>query len=207
MSASNTKNEIRQKLLEQRKHFDPYNYDAKNATICQNVVQVIQSLPLPKNVPGNSRDIPNIGLYWPLKGEPDLLKISMIIENHIELPKFMGSDFLRETEMVFVRYHPGDFVEKVRGYSELQQPVSNNEMMPSVLVVPGIAFSIKGYRIGFGAGHYDKYIAKVRSIYTPITIGVCFHENLYENLPSEAHDQQMDYIVTDEVIIKTAIRD
>jgi 5-formyltetrahydrofolate cyclo-ligase len=191
-----TKEEIRKKLLEERKTFDEYKYDEKNEAICKNTVQVINSLPKIFNVPGNSRGIPNIGLYWPLKGEPDLLKIAMLIENHIELPK------LKDPEMVFVRYHPGDFVEKVRGFSNLYQPVSQNEMMPSVVVIPGIAFSIDGYRIGFGKGLYDMYLSKIRKIYTPVTIGVCFHEHLYEQLPIESYDQQLDYIVTNEVIIK-----
>ena len=67
--------------------------------------------------------------------------------------------------------------------------------------MPGIAYSLKGDRLGFGVGHYDRYFVKNNSIQSTIKIGVCFHENLYENLPREPHDIQVDYIITDKTII------
>jgi len=66
---------------------------------------------------------------------------------------------------------------------------------PDVVVVPGLAFTAAGDRLGQGGGWYDRYLAQVRSGCT--TIGVCFAEQIVDTLPIEAHDITMDHVVTD----------
>jgi len=66
---------------------------------------------------------------------------------------------------------------------------------PDVVVVPGLAFTSAGDRLGQGGGWYDRYLAQVRADCT--TIGVCFVEQIVEILPIEPHDVTMDHVVTD----------
>ena len=71
---------------------------------------------------------------------------------------------------------------------------------PDVVVVPGLAFTAAGERLGQGGGWYDRYLAQVRADCT--TIGVCFAEQILDTLPVEAHDVTMDHIVTERGVVR-----
>ena len=88
-------------------------------------------------------------------------------------------------------------IKKDFGFKILGPSLKSIEVTPEVILVPGLAFSEKGERLGRGKGFYDKYLSQYRGI----KIGICFSEQLIENLPSEKHDETLDYIVTDERII------
>lgn len=64
-----------------------------------------------------------------------------------------------------------------------------------VVVVPGLAFTVAGDRLGQGGGWYDRFLAGVGS--DAVTIGVCFGEQLVDRLPIEPHDVRVDHVVTD----------
>jgi 5-formyltetrahydrofolate cyclo-ligase len=66
---------------------------------------------------------------------------------------------------------------------------------PDAVVVPGLAFTVGGDRLGQGGGWYDRFLAAIRTDCT--TIGVCFAEQILDALPVEAHDVTMDHVVTD----------
>ncbi|RTK92335.1 MAG: 5-formyltetrahydrofolate cyclo-ligase [Rickettsiales bacterium] len=180
------KNNIRKKILLERASFKELDYFFKNEEIINNVKIVLNKLYTKKNLV--------LALYWPLKGEPDLIKLTINSNYIVSLPK------MREQDMDFVRYDLGS--ELVQSFGKkLMQPTSNVKTIPDVVIVPGLAFSLHGYRIGFGYGYYDKYFAKIKNISKIIKIGVCFHEYLYEYLPNEEHDIKMNYIITNQTII------
>ena len=64
------------------------------------------------------------------------------------------------------------------------------------ILVPGLAFTKQGHRLGRGGGFYDRYLAQLPA--TTLKIGVCFAVQLVEALPSEPHDQRMNAVVTEE---------
>jgi len=64
-----------------------------------------------------------------------------------------------------------------------------------LIVVPGVAFSCDGFRLGYGRGFYDRQLAGKPA--TTIAVGLCFGFQLVSQLPIEEHDQQLDYIVTE----------
>ena len=184
---------LRAQILENRKIFDESSYFSANNKIVSSVQELILSL-ISSKKRGTLDKRGIIGLYWPMKGEPDLLKLAVSSNWIVGLPKIRG------TKMDFVRYDAGVILER-SNFGKLMQPKNNSKLSPNIIVVPGIAYSLKGDRLGFGAGHYDRYFVKNNSIQNTIKIGVCFHENLYENLPREPHDIQVDYIITDKTII------
>jgi 5-formyltetrahydrofolate cyclo-ligase len=67
---------------------------------------------------------------------------------------------------------------------------------PDVVVVPGLAFTAGGDRLGQGGGWYDRFLAGRRA--DCVTIGVGFREQLVESLPTEPHDVRLDHVVVDE---------
>jgi 5-formyltetrahydrofolate cyclo-ligase len=66
---------------------------------------------------------------------------------------------------------------------------------PDVVIVPGLAFTADGDRLGQGGGWYDRFLSNIRPICT--TIGVGFGQQLVESIPTEPHDVTLDHIVTD----------
>lgn len=69
---------------------------------------------------------------------------------------------------------------------------------PSVLVVPGLAFSKEGKRLGRGKGFYDRYLENK----TVFKIGVCAEKQVVDELKTEDHDVRMDIVITEKNIYK-----
>ncbi|SHJ31767.1 5-formyltetrahydrofolate cyclo-ligase [Parasporobacterium paucivorans] len=70
------------------------------------------------------------------------------------------------------------------------------------IVMPGLAFSKEGGRLGYGAGYYDKLLEHKSE--KTVTVAPSFEEFVLENLPIEPHDVRMDYVVTDSKIYKSS---
>ena len=71
------------------------------------------------------------------------------------------------------------------------ESVGNNVPFNFVLV-PGVAFSPNGYRLGRGKGYYDKFLSKYSNLFT---VGVCFREQFYLDIPTEPHDIPMHKVI------------
>jgi 5-formyltetrahydrofolate cyclo-ligase len=78
------------------------------------------------------------------------------------------------------------------------------EVAPDILLVPFAAFDRAGYRIGYGAGYYDMTLSALRAKKKTIAIGVGFALQEVKKVPVEAHDQRLDYILTEAGVAFTA---
>ena len=68
-----------------------------------------------------------------------------------------------------------------------------------VCVCPGLAFSEQGHRLGSGGGYYDRFLA----IHRPrLAIGLALEKFVVRELPEEPHDRKMDFVITEERVIK-----
>jgi 5-formyltetrahydrofolate cyclo-ligase len=61
-----------------------------------------------------------------------------------------------------------------------------------LVIVPGLAFTLAGARLGQGGGYYDRFLERM----TAPRIGACFIEQLIDELPMLEHDQRVDRVVT-----------
>jgi 5-formyltetrahydrofolate cyclo-ligase len=68
-----------------------------------------------------------------------------------------------------------------------------------VIIVPGLAFTRTGNRIGYGGGFYDRFLIKTNAV----SIGLAFDKQVINKLPHNKDDSILDYIVTEKEIIKT----
>ncbi len=68
-----------------------------------------------------------------------------------------------------------------------------------LILVPGIAFTPKGGRIGMGKGFYDRFLSKTKAI----KIALAYEEQISSTLPLEQHDIAMNIIITDKNIYRT----
>ena len=63
----------------------------------------------------------------------------------------------------------------------------------SIIIVPGLAFSRQGCRIGYGGGYYDRYLSENKAF----SVGLCYDEMLCDSIPTEKHDVPVSAVVTD----------
>jgi 5-formyltetrahydrofolate cyclo-ligase len=77
------------------------------------------------------------------------------------------------------------------GVAEPQGPALPFALVDFV-IVPGLAFTLAGDRLGYGAGHYDRFLSKV----SVPNAGVCFAEQLVDELPVEAHDVRVQRVIS-----------
>jgi len=66
---------------------------------------------------------------------------------------------------------------------------------PDIAIVPGVAFDVRGNRLGYGAGCYDRLLPLLRE--DCLKIGVAFEIQLADSLPADHHDFRLDMIVTE----------
>lgn len=60
------------------------------------------------------------------------------------------------------------------------------------VIVPGLAFTTKGDRLGYGRGYYDRFLPTLSAT----SVGVCFTEQLVDDLPLADHDVRVDLVVS-----------
>ncbi|MDA3903486.1 MAG: 5-formyltetrahydrofolate cyclo-ligase [Desulfuromusa sp.] len=88
--------------------------------------------------------------------------------------------------------------ELVPGAFGVAEPVSGKKISVAeldLIVVPGVAFDLLGGRLGYGRGFYDRLLAGKLS--STVSVGFCFESQLCDLLPTEAHDQGLDFIATE----------
>lgn len=110
------------------------------------------------------------------------------------IPKSRGMDF----------YIIDDFSQLEVVYMNLQEPkTSITRYAPpdeiDLMIVPGVVYCRKGYRIGFGGGYYDRYLAG----YGGHTRSLAFGVQLAEAIETEAHDIPVEGIYTEKGYIET----
>ena len=91
--------------------------------------------------------------------------------------------------------------EFVRGRFGLWEPKHRREVDVEELdlvIVPGVAFDRRGYRLGFGRGYYDRFLSQVSAP----KVGLAFDFQVVPRIPEDPHDQRLDYLVTEEGIFR-----
>ena len=61
-----------------------------------------------------------------------------------------------------------------------------------LVIVPGLAFDVKGHRLGRGLGFYDRFLTKIPNAYT---IGIAFEEQVFETIPYDENDVLVDELI------------
>ncbi|MEY3196930.1 MAG: hypothetical protein RLZZ59_298 [Pseudomonadota bacterium] len=134
-----------------------------------------------------------LGIYIAQKNEFDISSLML------KFPKMrLAAPKILKDKIIFVGYNIDTILQKNEIFPNYYEPSSTHKVVPNIILVPGIAFDLEGYRLGRGRGDYDKYLLS----HNVIKIGLCSSHNLIQRLPREEHDIKMDYIVTENTIIK-----
>ena len=112
------------------------------------------------------------------------LLLPVLINNEIKVSKYTFEDTFKVG--IFNIPEPSPFREYDKQWVD-------------VLLVPGVAFSPKtGHRLGYGKGFFDRFLKDFKGT----KIGLCFEEQLVEDIPFEPQDITMDALVTENRIIE-----
>ncbi|MGM7721124.1 5-formyltetrahydrofolate cyclo-ligase [Metabacillus sp. Hm71] len=76
---------------------------------------------------------------------------------------------------------------------KIEETVEMGPRQIDLIIVPGICFDRKRYRIGYGGGYYDRYLTK----YTNDTLSLAFSMQMVEKVPREKHDIPVSKILTE----------
>jgi 5-formyltetrahydrofolate cyclo-ligase len=134
--------------------------------------------------------VPALGVYWPLRGEPDLhdcYAALALAGVQLALPVVLE----RHAPLAFASWTPGEAMVK----DSMGVAVPENRRitaLPEVIVVPCLGFNERRYRLGYGGGFYDRTLAVSPR---PSTIGVAYacQQIGFEN---DAHDIALDLILS-----------
>ncbi len=101
----------------------------------------------------------------------------------------------------FRRWLPGE--PTIAGLWGIPRPPEDSPIVqPDVLIIPLLAFDRKGHRLGYGGGFYDRTLEKLRAIKPVIAIGVSYSAQEVDHVPIGAHDQPLDYVITESEVIR-----
>jgi 5-formyltetrahydrofolate cyclo-ligase len=133
--------------------------------------------------------------FWPIRSEADVRPLMAHLRTRAArlcLPVVLD----RET-IIFRELLAGAPVEKT-GFGTTGPGPDAAVVDPDILLVPLSAFDKAGHRIGYGAGHYDRAIDRLKAQgRTPKLIGIAFDCQEVASVPAEPHDVALDAILTE----------
>ncbi len=179
---------LRRKMINWRELINSNNRVEWNRLICNNIL----SLP-------EFNDAEYIAGYIAFKGEVNL---TTVLETGLRYDKKVVLPVTDAVKHIMIFRQIFDLTTLVNGgYGILEPPSQNNIINISQIncvIVPGVAFSSKGARLGYGGGYYDSILS-----YTNCPkIAVAFSGQILDDIPTDETDILMDYIITEKDILK-----
>lgn len=138
--------------------------------------------------------------FWPIKNEPStLLLLEALSKKGLTsaLPVMGG----RDQPLSFRAWRAGEKLVEA-GMKIMEPPPEAPEVVPDLLFVPLAAFDKKGGRLGYGAGFYDRTLAKLRAVKQVTAIGIAFDVQELTELPQEPHDEPLDFVLTERRLLR-----
>lgn len=170
------KKEFRKKYLDVRKNIT--DKLEKSFTIQNKLLEILK----PYKV---------IGVYVSMKDE---VSTDELINNLLHQSKIVVVPKVEGKEIKFYQIESLDEL-KPQGKYQIREPYNQKLFLDNIdtIVVPGICFDKKNNRLGYGGGYFDRYL-KDKNIYK---IGICFEEQITDELSINENDIKMNAVITD----------
>ena len=185
---SDLKSELRQKIRASLAKISP-------------AVRAVESIDLCERLKAQIPSAHTILFFAPLPDELDVwpvLELSMALGTDCALP------FFDEAKQTYgARLLARLATDIVTGKFAVREPAAHCVEIPlekfDLALVPGIAFDLRGNRLGRGRGFYDRLLEKVSGV----KCGVGYDFQLLENIPAEPLDVKVDFIFTPARCVKS----
>lgn len=177
-----SKEEIRKVMLKKRLSMEEKEVDEKSEMIIEKLENMIEF-----------KKSKVIMAYYPIRNEVDTRRI---LERYAEDKTILSPRTKRE----------GIVPVKFKSLKELEKDIFG---IPSplgeeykgeidLILVPGLAFDFRLYRLGYGLGYYDRFLKSLRVI----KIGLAYDFQILDELPHNDGDVKMDFVITEKRILK-----
>lgn len=188
-SISERKKGLRQKMLAMRRALSANETESRSSSLKENIL----SLPEYKNAK-------KIMAFLAMKGESNLdgfIRQALLDGKEVYIPVCLPESQMEAGRLIDMEHFekgPLGLRNLPAGYE-----VTSPESLDLVLI-PGLAVSQEGIRLGMGAGYYDRYLARV-----PFEkrVAALWDFQVIPDIPSEPFDQKIAKIVTDKSVIVT----
>lgn len=174
-----TKKELRSFVRKQKQHIPVEECYKWSKSVCSRILEHPQW-----------KAAKTVLLYNPMKDELDisgLVQAAFSQGKQVLLPVVKGND-------MFVRI-VDEYSTYTKGSYGIWEPLGEDFIFYdriNLILVPGLAFDSKNYRLGHGKGYYDRFMVCCTNAYK---LGVCFPFQYFDYIPTEAHDLQLDEVL------------
>jgi 5-formyltetrahydrofolate cyclo-ligase len=185
------KSGIRQQVLRKRDSLDPGKKERKDRFIKK------QLFLLPE-----FQSSPVILFFASFRSE---VSTASLIEEALRMGKKVVLPSVDPVHKELRLYEIKDVNELSPGYMGIPEPAVPSDRERdvndvTVVIMPGAAFDLRGNRLGYGEGYYDRLLSRLRRK-IPL-IALAYEGQIVDSLPSEPHDIRVHIIVTDERVIQ-----
>ena len=170
---------LRQKIREMKRAMSPEEIDARSAALTEKFCSSTQY-----------RNAKTVYGYMPYNQEVrtiPLMERALADGKRVAVPKVYGDEmkFIYMTDLSMTEKSDMGIPEPVA-----DEPVADD---PTALVLmPGLAFTQRGDRMGYGGGYYDKFLAREPD---HPTVALCYAFQMVEELPTQEHDIPVDLVL------------
>lgn len=175
-----TKKELRSHMITMRKNMSQDDFYNKSADICKKI-----------SGHGKFQNANIIYCYDNINNEVSLYQLQKEI---LRSGKILGLPRIDKGIMNF--YVINDFDDLTPGYMGIFEPKDycKNAPAPDLVLVPGVAFTNEGFRLGYGGGYYDRFLSETDAY----SIGIAYDFQIVDSLPVEEHDMRLNEIITND---------
>jgi 5-formyltetrahydrofolate cyclo-ligase len=137
--------------------------------------------------------------FYPMTSEPDIrpvLEALLAAGKRLCLPRCLPGNQLAACAVT-------DLGQLVPDQWGIPSPPETAPVVPSpdLVLVPGMAFDRACRRLGHGAGYYDRFL----QTFSGVTVGVCFAQQLLDEVPVRSHDRPVDLVLTDAGLVRNEV--
>jgi 5,10-methenyltetrahydrofolate synthetase len=137
-------------------------------------------------------EIKCLGVYWPIRGEPDLREVYARLAARgigLALPVVQG----KEAPLAYYAWKPKEEMDK-DAYGIAIPKQRDAAIKPDVVLVPCVGYNRENFRLGYGGGFYDRTLHQEPR---PYALGIAYCCGLAA-FAAEAHDLPLQEILTEE---------
>ena len=175
------RNAERERLIAERERLDPATLERLRRHIDAHLERSFPGLAAAK-----------VAFCWPVRGEYDARLLTRTLRERgavTALPVVVGPG----QPLAFREWHPG--VMLASGPLGIPYPVDSEPVVPTVALLPMNGWDEAGYRLGYGAGFFDRTLASMSK--PPAAIGIGYELARIRTIRPQAWDIPMDWVVTE----------
>lgn len=171
-----SKKDIRKEILSKRKALDNHELITKSSLIVDKIL--------------NHKVYINSQVVYCYSSINNEVCLDLLMEDIVRQKKVLALPKVEDNNITF--YQVSNPSKLKKGYFDIMEPYNCPKAKPAdLIIVPGVAFTKNGDRLGYGGGFYDRFL----SLSSAYTLGVGFDFQILETLPTQEHDKKLNDII------------